>query len=263
MGKVIHPKKHVETMFRSIKEHSKHGHIERIFSDQRRCHYTDGVIFAPDEPYHLKATPNFFKWKYTDKQTVDFRVVLKSGGLREVDLYIGTETGEMLVKPVQLKEHDWMRLNRDIRAAAANSPNAPTIAEWAYEPWSGTWKYHFLRPDKNKPNFIRIFHETMESIAESIPAHEIIKRLTLTPETDRFEAHLRAKATLLGTGQPQQQQQQQQHRQHRHPSQQHQHHHQHQGGQGHYAPPAGGPPANANGHQAPEEPGYYTEALPE
>jgi hypothetical protein len=70
---------------------------------------------------------------------------------------------------------------------------------WLLQPWSGNWKYHFLRPDKVKANFIRIFHETMESIAESIPASEIIQRLSLTPETDRFEQHLRARAVSLGS----------------------------------------------------------------
>ena len=55
----------------------------RVYSDGKRCHLTDGVVFCRSgAPYKCGTDPSYFKWKWADIVTVDFRIVPKEQGPR-------------------------------------------------------------------------------------------------------------------------------------------------------------------------------------
>ena len=62
IGKNFFPKEQLDKLFLSITETGS----TRIYKDLKRHHKTDGIIFTPNDPYHLRGTSNLFKWKYPD-----------------------------------------------------------------------------------------------------------------------------------------------------------------------------------------------------
>jgi hypothetical protein len=48
--------------------------VEYFYQDDKRYHRTDGIIFTPNSAYIAHTNPQLFKWKYTDKCSIDFKL---------------------------------------------------------------------------------------------------------------------------------------------------------------------------------------------
>jgi mRNA guanylyltransferase len=167
---------------------------ESVYRSSLLCHLTDGLIFMPDGIYPLFTCQSMFKWKFTDRQTIDFEIVLSSAktpnyapsmrpshtlhssdpwntGNTSVELHIGGNGGSsVFIKAATLPPQDFERLRNDV--AMSQRPNL-VVAEMGFEPKTGQWRYHKLRPDKDRPNYVSIAMDTMESIAENITLDEV------------------------------------------------------------------------------------------
>lgn len=200
-GKSIKPKKDIDQVFGFIRPGTSHG--ERIYREKgrefKRCHFSDGIILCPDAPYQLKTQTNLFKWKYTDKETIDFHVEFAfptDPSRGEVRLFCQGDREEILIKTITLDPAQNIKLQQDIRMARLGA-DQPAIAEFGYDPIVGQWQYHLLRKDKLKANHIRIVIDTMESIAENISAAEL--QFRLLEENDDEIAKVSAKQDAAWT----------------------------------------------------------------
>lgn len=169
---------------------------ESIYKSASLCHLTDGLIFMPDGIYPLFTCQNMYKWKFVDRQTIDFEIVFPSSsgphgrsgigghgaldasgghGSTNVELYIGGNSNSLvLIKTTPLPHDDFAKLQQDVKTSMR--PNL-VVAEMGFEPATGLWRYHKLRPDKDRPNYISIAMDTMESIAENITLGELDRSL--------------------------------------------------------------------------------------
>lgn len=168
-GKKFMLKRDIRSLFNLIKEEPDGS---RCFSDGTRNHKTDGIIFTPtDPPYGLHTCTNLFKWKFLDKQTVDFRAKRVGNSSEEFDLFIGIKGGETKAFNVVFSAEDASRLATDF---AHHNRNDEAIIECGYDRLHGLWKYVTIRPDKTKPNFVRVMLETLFAIAEAVTKEEVI-----------------------------------------------------------------------------------------
>jgi len=167
------PKNSIRNLFQHIKEDEDTG--ERCFSDGPRNHKTDGVIFTPiNSPYGLNTVHTLFKWKFLDKQTIDFRAKRVPNTTDEFELFVGVKGGEAKVFHVAFSPQDAENINEDF---AKYQKNESAIIECGYNRLYGMWKYVTIRPDKVKPNFVRVVFETLEAISEAITKEEVIGSL--------------------------------------------------------------------------------------
>ena len=161
---------------------------ESVYRSSSLCHLTDGLIFMPECFYPLYTCPSMYKWKFVDRQTIDFEVTFPSSSSSSsysfespspaptpqntlIELHIGGNAGStVLTRTVSLVPEDLDKLKLDI--AHSLRPNL-VIAEMGFDTHTGYWRYHKLRPDKDKPNYISIALDTMESIAENINLEEM------------------------------------------------------------------------------------------
>lgn len=167
MAKEIMPK----SQFKLIRSRIEEEKGETVYRSPNLCHLTDGLIFMPDGPYPLFTCQTMYKWKFVDRQTIDFEVVFRSETSPTVDLLVGGNAGStVLTRTTDLTAEDISRLRADVRHSLR--PNL-VIAEMGFEANTGLWRYHKLRPDKDKANYISIAMDTMESIAENIKLAEV------------------------------------------------------------------------------------------
>lgn len=153
-----------------------------VYGDATGSHYhlTDGLIFMPEQRYPLYTCQEMFKWKFVDRQTIDFEVTFPKPfastsegyfGPTTIELHIGGNSSTtVLIKTVALAPQEFERLKADINHSLR--PNL-VIAEMGFDNKTGLWRYHKLRPDKDKPNYISIAMDTMESIAENVTLDEL------------------------------------------------------------------------------------------
>ncbi|CAM9213255.1 unnamed protein product [Chrysoparadoxa australica] len=144
---------------------------ERIyFEGDLRHHKTDGVIFQPNRHYTTGADKQLLKWKWKDLASIDLKVAMKGGG--DVELSTVGENGDIdMSKVVHLTLQDKMRLLADMHFTSA------TIAEVAFDDTSGLWLHLGVRPDKDRPNFVRTVMSTLVELGEAISEQELQYRM--------------------------------------------------------------------------------------
>ncbi|EGG18672.1 hypothetical protein DFA_04168 [Cavenderia fasciculata] len=228
IAKSFFEKKHISKIFSSIKT-NKNG--ERIFSDQKRNHQTDGLILTPNNAYKAYADQSLFKWKYLDLWTIDFKVAQNSD--RKWFLHCaGPNNTDIPCKELMLSTEDFALLSTDYKRSR---DQGCFIAEFSFEFSKGIWKYHLVRPDKKRANYITVFVDTMESICEGITKEELEYRFLCAGghdnwdvEVEKMRHHIASTLTNKLKQQQQQQHQQQKIQQPQHHSQHHGQHQQHQ-----------------------------------
>jgi len=192
LGKVFHPKEKIQEVFNCIKDR---GNGERVFIDKRRYHFTDGVILTPDVPYQTFTCANLFKWKYLDKWTIDFKVIIRQN--RYFLSCTGPGNTEIECREANFPPEDLAKLRIEMKRA--RDPSI-VIAECSFQPKIGKWKFHQTRPDKKKGNFITIVMDTMESIAENLSHEELKYRIPLKPESDNWDEEMsRLRSNMFST----------------------------------------------------------------
>lgn len=75
IGKQFFDKKYTKKVFDHIRKEKRAGEEAYYYHDEKRHHKTDGLIFTPDEPYVPFTNPKLFKWKYMEKNTIDFKLM--------------------------------------------------------------------------------------------------------------------------------------------------------------------------------------------
>lgn len=163
---------------------------ERVFMDgPRRHHKSDGIIFQPDTPYKFLSDIDLLKWKWPELQSVDLQVLpqKKDGEIIVTLMAIGPDhvlidCTKRVNTHVGLGKFDTHRLLADIQEDGGSSAGA-CIAECAYSPTIGSWRYLRLRKDKEKPNHIDTVLGVFAEMAEAISVEELEYSLLQSPGT--------------------------------------------------------------------------------
>uniref|UniRef100_A0A6B2KZN5 Uncharacterized protein n=1 Tax=Arcella intermedia TaxID=1963864 RepID=A0A6B2KZN5_9EUKA len=179
IGKVFYKKHKLNDLFSCIQE--KDG--EKYYIDKhnpkeppKRHHKTDGLIFTPNDKYCFKTTNNLFKWKFIEKQSIDFKAKrIESNKFR---LSCSVTGGDMDCFECSFSDNDLEKLNKDWEK---HGKTDSAIIECNYNRYTGKWVYYTLRSDKKNPNYIRIVFDTIMAIAEGITKQEIADKLLKKP----------------------------------------------------------------------------------
>ena len=156
-------------------------------SSDVHCHLTDGIIFQPNLPYVCSTDMNLLKWKYLDTVTIDVEILPNEIGFshRRSDdddedvLRVGVvaEEGVMveMTRFVKLPLPERRRLEADRHESNAK------VVELCFDPTTGEWRYHTMRPDKPVSNHISTVMGTLLELAESLSTDELRYRMSVPP----------------------------------------------------------------------------------
>ena len=162
-------------------------------ADHKRHHKSDGLIFAPELPYHRGTDFNYMKWKWHDTITLDFECRREPHAKYGVALSFACEGGQVdFTDHIVMEEQDRARLLGDM-ASVVRSSGAPgaLITEWEWSPECSGWIYKMPRPDKKKSNFSRTVLATIMELAEGMDIEELEYRLSCArPQDDNWAVHL-------------------------------------------------------------------------
>lgn len=192
------PVRHITEVFRQIQRVQKRDQsIARIYNDDKRTHYTDGIVFCPNTPYIANTHKEYLKWKWSDLITIDFMVTLNAqgelfmtcGGPRNSDIDLNTVVLEALdPKDVPI-----------VQKIVSRSPNQRAVIEFGFNADRGMWNYKCARPDKDSANYIRTVLSSLMNMAESISEEELQFRLT-HPHGEQWNNHMKKmRRSLLET----------------------------------------------------------------
>ncbi|KAJ3029751.1 Dcp1p-Dcp2p decapping enzyme complex alpha subunit [Rhizophlyctis rosea] len=150
--------------------------ISKVFEDiETLKHGNDGLIFTSSvAPYSVGTCEKMLKWKPSEENTVDFRVIdvdqsnspplyaiaLKYGGGRQA--YDG-EVARILANEEDAEE--WAR-----------NPPIGKIIECRYDPSRpGAWKFARFRDDKDTPNHATVYDKIMQSIKDNVDKDTLLR----------------------------------------------------------------------------------------
>ena len=186
IAKIFHPVKNIASILKSFAT-TTDG--KRVYNDQdKRFHFTDGIIFAANIPYQNRTNKSMFKWKYPELISVDFKLSFKEPprNLNKWSEYLwfscfDDDLQDIFCRRAEFSPEQWKLIERDI-SILGKSVNLnlyqtllqkPIIIECCFNRNSGLWIYHKIRADKTDPNHISIVFDTLESIAENITEKDI------------------------------------------------------------------------------------------
>lgn len=198
--KYFYPSRQISEITRHIRfEGAERVYLEcekdgRPKAGLKRHHKSDGLIFAPDLPYHRGTDFNYMKWKWHDTITLDFECRRNPHNQHGVSLGFAAEGNDKVdfTDHIVLDSHERHRLFGDMGAQAA------LITEWEWSPECSGWIYKMPRPDKKKPNFSRTVLSTIMELAEGMDIEELEYRLTFArPEDDDWAEALATRRKAL------------------------------------------------------------------
>ncbi|KAJ1481962.1 hypothetical protein T484DRAFT_2691649 [Baffinella frigidus] len=160
---------------------------------RKRHHKSDGLIFAPNLPYHRGTDFNYMKWKWHDTITLDFEATRSFSAKYGVAVAFDAQDSK-----VDFTEHIVLSPQEKYRLLGDLGQQNMIITEWEYSPSEGAWVYKMPRPDKKKSNFARTVLSTMMELAEAMDVEEVEYRLSFSnPEEDNWEVANKAKRTEM------------------------------------------------------------------
>ena len=189
LGKLFFPKSKIQEVFNSID-----GGVYR--SGDKRFYKCDGVLFTPAKgPYKVKGNEMILKWKFLEKQSIDFHVEMSGRG-DQLHLYCEADrNNRTLCRRLPLTEetkHQCAELLNHMNRRPHGQQHQPNIAEFAFDTLDGSWKFHCLRSDKNKANHTTVACDTLEAIAQNITSQELIYRTQRPTQHDDWDDRLRS-----------------------------------------------------------------------
>uniref|UniRef100_M4BKZ1 mRNA 5'-phosphatase n=1 Tax=Hyaloperonospora arabidopsidis (strain Emoy2) TaxID=559515 RepID=M4BKZ1_HYAAE len=189
------PHRHIMDVFRQIQRVQKRDHsLGRIYSDDKRVHYTDGVVFCPNTKYVTNTHQEYLKWKWSDLITIDFMATLNQAG-DGVQLSCGGPRNSFveLDSVVRLDPKDVPVVLKLV----ARMPNRQAVLEFGFNADKGLWNFKCARPDKDCANYIRTVLGSLVNMAEGISEEELQYRLT-NPNGQEWNNHMkRLRRSLL------------------------------------------------------------------
>ncbi|KAF0718729.1 Aste57867_1514 [Aphanomyces stellatus] len=184
--------KEIRNLFRSIKSVmiTKSKERVRVYSDGKREHFTDGVVFCPGyAPYVSFSHTEYLKWKWSDLITIDFLAEMREGGAVR---YSCTGPGNKMIELDNIVMVDPKDTSR-IAALVQRNPSGSAILEFAFNADVGLWQFKLERPDKDTPNYIRTVLGSLINMAEAISEEELQCRLLMRNSEDAWNDCMKQK----------------------------------------------------------------------
>ncbi|RHY24110.1 hypothetical protein DYB32_008970 [Aphanomyces invadans] len=186
------PVKEIRHLFDSIKSMKLANNAKtrvRVYADDKREHFTDGVVFCPGQsPYVSFSHPEYLKWKWSDLITIDFLAEWRDGAVRYS--CSGPQN-----KPIELDQIVIVdpKDTAKIQSVLQRSPSGHAILEFAFNADVGLWQFKHDRPDKDSPNYIRTVLGSLINMAESISEEELQARLLTPGSEEGWNRRMKAK----------------------------------------------------------------------
>uniref|UniRef100_K3W9X5 mRNA 5'-phosphatase n=1 Tax=Globisporangium ultimum (strain ATCC 200006 / CBS 805.95 / DAOM BR144) TaxID=431595 RepID=K3W9X5_GLOUD len=181
------PVRHISDVFRQIQRVQKRDQsLGRIYSDDKRTHYTDGIVFCPNTPYVPNTHKEYLKWKWSDLITVDFLAQLTDSNTVALSCGGPRNTHVELDSIVVLDPRDVPTVQKIL----ARTPSRSAILEFGFNADKGFWNYKCARPDKDVANYIRTVLGSLVNMAEAISEEELQYRLT-NPNSEQWNNHMK------------------------------------------------------------------------
>lgn len=181
IGKAFLPVRHISVfreLITQIGGMDQHGsEPRRVYNDRtRRCHFSDGLIFAPNAPYVQGTDMNLIKWKYPAYCTIDFQFRAprddKGGRWAEVSLLTHTKVEGKLVTVVFGKGCV------DRCLIPRQACDMDLIGEFYYDRARNNWFLCGIRSnEKTTPNSNIVAADILASLAEDVSLDELEYRL--------------------------------------------------------------------------------------
>lgn len=196
LGKAFLPVKNI-SVFRELITHidgvDQHGsEPRRVYNDHtKRCHFSDGLIFAPDARYVDGTDMNLIKWKYPAYCTIDFKFKNPNyfsrgagDGRRreeeEVDLYAFFKTDKQTTGVPEGTTVD-VQFGKGIvdkTLLVGRDKREYEIGEFYYDKARSGWYLCGLRSDeKDTPNYITVAVDVLAALAENVTFDELERRI--------------------------------------------------------------------------------------
>uniref|UniRef100_A0A7S4PB78 mRNA guanylyltransferase n=1 Tax=Paramoeba aestuarina TaxID=180227 RepID=A0A7S4PB78_9EUKA len=189
LGKLFIPKSKIQEVFNSID-----NGVYR--SGDKRFYKCDGILFTPVKgPYKVKGNEMILKWKFLERQSIDFHVEF---GFKNdcLQLYCeGDGNNRSLCRRIHLTEETkqtYAELLNHMSRRPPGQQHQPNIVEFTFDTHDGSWKYCCLRTDKNRANHTSVACDTLEAIAQNITKEELIYRTQRPTQHDDWDDRLRA-----------------------------------------------------------------------
>ena len=158
----------------------------RLYNNGINVNGTDGLIFTPEQRSYrelLSGTPQIIKWKFTDENTVDFRVYTKD--FDKVADYKGPQQYHTVPLYISLGMDDRQVCSTSVTVEEASAyyilgqrlKLESLIVECAFQPKLSTWKIKKIRDKKSKANSLRTAWSTLEAVTENITPEELVSFL--------------------------------------------------------------------------------------
>ncbi len=196
LGKAFHKKAAIGQLFSQSIKRSEGG--DRIFSDSRRCHKTDGIIFTPvNSSYRPTTAAPILKWKFLDKQSVDLKLRFDQRHERWMLYCTGDRGSEIELRALDLSAADTAKISDDMRTNQHRTDDGGVVIELSYDVWGGRWHYQTIRADKQVGNNVRTVFDTLEVIAENVTEQELCYRLPRAPGDDRWQQRITEAMTRM------------------------------------------------------------------
>ena len=149
----------------------------RVYDDHtKRCHFSDGLIFALNAPYQSGADMNLIKWKYPAYCTIDFKfkrpekVPGQNERWVETTLYTADNSGPVVFCNGYI---DCSLLDR-------RSGRDKEIGEFYYDRVTDSWRLCGLRSnEKNRPNSNLVAVDVLASLVENVTFEELEYRIRM------------------------------------------------------------------------------------
>jgi hypothetical protein len=145
IGKFFRPKEHILSLFEKIRGSVYHN-------DERRHYGCDGILLTPkNQPYRPKgANFDLLKWKFLEKQTVDFYVEYPPGRNYLQLCCEGDNESRATCRRITNLDGPNKPLVDAVQQRIREVGHGKIVAEFAYDIRDGSWKFHMIRKDKSR-----------------------------------------------------------------------------------------------------------------
>ena len=125
--------------------------------------------------YVLGTNDKYFKWKWADLVTVDFKVSRRDDAKQGLKLEVGVQGGGALDVASQVTLCE--RAKQTVVQKLSERRGQPFVAELGFIVGDGVWRFERERPDKDSGNFITVALDAFLQLAEGLSEHELQHRL--------------------------------------------------------------------------------------
>ncbi|KAJ3281445.1 Dcp1p-Dcp2p decapping enzyme complex alpha subunit [Borealophlyctis nickersoniae] len=140
-------------------------------------HKSDGIIFTSSvAPYSVGTCDKMLKWKPSDENTVDFKVMEREGSGDSVTWVIGLWRGGRNNGDGDHERMGVLTLEPSMEQEWRDYPPIGRIVECRYDPeWPGRWRFCRFRDDKDRGNYLEVYNKIMQSIQDNVSKEQLLE----------------------------------------------------------------------------------------